>query len=98
MLISSNVWASNLQPENDELTELLKACDKGLVTCQRNVAARDEIIRAQSDYLQQKQARIDELEANERSFFKQPVVLIGIGVVTTLGVLLTGNIALLFIK
>jgi len=88
MLTSSNALALDLVPEQIKATRLviegedalLKACDAALNACIEADKSKTEVIDAQQLVIGEQSVRIGELEAEQRSILKSPILWFVVGV------------------
>lgn len=64
-----------------ECSALIAACDKALEAKDNVIVAKDTIIKKQDDLNGMLNQRVIELENSQNSIFKNPFVLIGLGVI-----------------
>lgn len=66
-----------------QLSELLKACDTTVMLCTQTVDTKNEVIAKQGELLDAQAQRITQLEGNEKSILKSPLLWFAAGMLVT---------------
>ncbi len=79
MLISASTPTISLA--ETKCSDVIAACDKAIAAKDGEISAKNDVIKKQDDVNAMLNQKVVDLEAKDRSIFRNPYVLIGVGLI-----------------